>query len=206
MTDFDVVQAKKFFYSKDIKSAYEMFIKSEDYLYEAGLCALLLKDEKTAKKLWKKSQNISPASGFGLCVLDYIHLKTTKIPTFFQTRAQLEIYINLFIEHGLIEWAQNLVSCNECFVEANPESYKFISRVLFANGYFKLAIHFCKKSLDMFFCDPEALLILSQCQFLLGDLANSIESVNKILRFVPEYYPAQVFRNILIEESNKKRK
>ena len=58
----------------------------------------------------------------------------------------------------------------------------------------------------MFFCDPEALLILSQCQFLLGDLANSIESVNKILRFVPEYYPAQVFRNILIEESNKKRK
>ena len=45
MTDFDVVQAKKFFYSKDIKSAYEMFIKSEDYLYEAGLCALLLKDE-----------------------------------------------------------------------------------------------------------------------------------------------------------------
>ena len=28
----------------------------------------------------------------------------------------------------------------------NPESYKFIARVLFANGYFDVAITFCKKS------------------------------------------------------------
>ncbi|MBR2068733.1 MAG: hypothetical protein IJ877_03120 [Candidatus Gastranaerophilales bacterium] len=197
------LSAKDYFYKKDYKSALEEFKKEENY-YGAGLCSLLLCDTKNAQNFWSVNKNC-PASRWGLCILDYIQLKTDKIPTFFQTRAQLEVYLSLFIENNLIEWAQNIVSCCEFFFRANPESYKFIARALYANGYFQLAINFCKKSLRFFYSDPEAFLIMAQCQFLLADLAEALDSVNRTLAIAPSYYPAKLFRGILLEEIEKKR-
>ncbi|MBQ8475542.1 hypothetical protein IJ531_00610 [bacterium] len=195
--------AKDYFYQKDYKQALELFIKEDNY-YGAGLCSLLLCDTKKAHSYWTINKNC-PASKWGLCILDYIQLKTDKIPTFFQTRAQLEVYLSLFIENNLIEWAQNLVSCCEFFFKANPESYKFIGRALFAQGYFQLAIKFLKKSLRIFYSDPEAFLILSQCQFLLADTPEALDSVNRTLAIAPTYYPAKLFRNIILEDIEKKR-
>ena len=153
---------------------------------------------------WSINKNC-PASKWGLCILDFIQLKQEKLPTFFQTRAQLEVYLSLLIDNNLTEWAQNIVSCCDFFFKANPESYKFIARALFANGYFKLAIDFCKKSLRYFYSDPEAFLIMGQCQFLIADLGEALDSINRTLAIAPLYYPAKLFRNILLEEIEKKR-
>lgn len=204
MTCFEIATAKEYFYNKDYKKALDIFLKTNNN-YEAGLCYLLLKDEKKAKSFWLKEKKSSMACAFGLCILDFIHLKENKNAKFFQTRAFLEVYLNLFLENNLIEWAQNLISCCEYLYMANPETYKFIARSLFANGYFDLAITFCKKSLRLFYSDPEAFLILSQCQYLTGDLAEAIDSINRILNMVDDYYPAIIFRQILLEESEKKR-
>ena len=194
--------AKECFYNKDYNCALNLFIEESNY-YGAGLCSLLLCDTNKARKYWSLNKNC-PACKWGLFILDIIKLKKNGAPTFFQTRAQLEIYLSLLIENNLIEWAQNIVSCCDIFFKANPESYKFIARALYANGYFKLAISFCKKSLRYFYSDPEAFLILSQCQFLLADLGEALDSVNRILAITPTYYPAKLFRNIIVEEINKK--
>ena len=170
-----------------------------------GLCSLLMCNTKRARVFWSMNKNC-PASKWGLGVLDLIQLKKDKVPSFFQTRAQLEIYLNLFIENNLIEYAQNLVSCSDIFFKANPESYKFIARALYANGYFKLAIVFCKRSLRYFYSDPEAFLILAQCQLLLSDLGEALDSVNRTLAIAPAYYPAKLFRNIILEIIEKRRK
>ena len=193
--------AKDYFYNKDYKTALKLFLQNQNY-YGAGLCSLLLCNTKRAKIFWSINKNC-PASKWGLCILDYIQLKKGKLPTFFQTRAQLEVYLNLLIENNLIEWAQNIVSCSDLFFRANPESYKFIARVLYANGYFKLAIAFCKKSLRYFYSDPEAFLILAQCQFLLSDLGEALDSINRTLAIAPNYYPAKLFRNIVLENIKK---
>lgn len=203
MISENLKKARVLFYEKKFQEALQLFLK-EDALYEMGLCSLLLKDLKNAKKYWEKSKKSDPMANFGLCVLDFIDLKTKKIPTFFQTRAQLEIYLNLFLENNLIEWAQNLISCSDRFFEANPESYKFIARALFANGYFNLSITFCKKSLDIFYLDPEAMLILAQCYFLLGDLDDALNVVNKINSFIDDYYPARLFLGIVKDRIEKK--
>jgi len=200
----DLISAKDYFYNKDYKTALKLFLKDENY-YGAGLCSLLLCNTKRAKIFWSINRNC-PASKWGLCVLNFIQLKREKIPTFFQTRAQLEVYLNLLIENNLIEWAQNLISCSDILFKANPESYKFIARALYANGYFKLAISFCKKSLKFFYSDPEAFLIMGQCQFLLNDIAEALDSTNRTLAIAPKYYPAKLFRSILIDEIEKKRK
>ena len=199
----DLKSAKDYFYSKEYKTALRLFLKDENY-YGAGLCSLLLCNTKRAKIFWSINKNC-PASRWGLSVLSFIQLKKSKIPAFFQTRAQLEVYLNLFIENNLIDWAQNLVSCCDILFQANPESYKFIARALYANGYFQLAVNFCKKSLRYFYSDPEAFLIMSQCQFLLADLGEALDSVNRTLAIAPTYYPAKLFRNILLEEIQKKR-
>ena len=86
----------------------------------------------------------------------------------------------------------------------NPESYKFIARALFANGYFTLSITFCKKSLNLFYSDPEAFLILSQCHFLLGDLGEALDYVNRVNNMVSNYFPAILFEKIVRQEIAKK--
>lgn len=199
-----IKKAKEYFYEKKYKEALEIFDNCQE-LYYSGLCSLLLKDEIKAKDYFEKSCSYSPSSQWGLAVLDLIHLKRPKKrPTFFQTRAFLEIYISLFIENGLVEWTENLVSMCDTFYMSNPESYKFIARALFANGYFDLAITFCEKSLKLFYVDPEAFLILAQCHYLTGDLGEALDCVNRINALVSDYYPTILFRDILKKEIAKK--
>ena len=203
MTDTLDADAKRHFYRKEYDSALKLFMEAENY-YAVGLCSLLLGDKVSAEKYWRKKKDDCPASNFGLSVLKFIELKPAKIPTFFQTRAQLEIYLNLFIENGHIEWAENIISNCDNFYLSNPESYKFIARALFANGYFKLAITFCKKTVDIYYCDPEAFLILAQCYFLLGNLGEALDWINKTISMVPDYHPAKLLKDIVKKEIDKK--
>lgn len=203
MTTENIAKAKEYFYKKDYSRALELFI-IEKQNYEAGLCFLLLKDEAQAKKYWSKDKKQSPGCQFGLCVLRFINLDTSKLPSFFQTRAFLEVYLNLFLENDLVEWSENILSCSEYFIKSNPESFKFIARALFANGHLSLAVVFCKKSLQIFYADPEAFLILAQCQFLLNDLGEALDNINRINSLIDNYYPAILFKKIIQEEIVKK--
>lgn len=201
-----IQKAKKYFYQKEYKKAFDIFSNINDCYYESGLCALLLKDEKTALNYWEKNAKKCPGCAFGLCVLGFINLKPSKTPTFFQTRAQLEIFINLFLENELIDWAQNLIGYCDLLYRSNPESYKFIARALFSNGYFDTAIFFAKKTLKLHYFDPEAFLILAQCEFLLGNLGEALDVINKVNSMVSDYFPAKIFKMVIIEEMNKKTK
>lgn len=193
------------FYKKSYKKALDIFSKQKEY-YPAGMCSLLLGHPLAAERFWKRSKSYCPASNFGLCVLRMIKLQTDRQPSFFQTRAQLEIYINLFIENNLIEWAENLISCADFLYRSNPESYKFIARALYANGYFELAINFCKKSLNIFYSDPEALLIMSQCYYLLKNNGEALDIILRVLDIVPDYFPAIIFEKVIREEIKNKNK
>lgn len=187
--------AKDYFYKKNYKSALDIFSKQKNY-FAMGLCSLLLKNEKDAFKYWNMNKSC-PGCNFGLNCLNYINLKPGKIPSFFQTRAFLEIFLNLLLENNLIEWAQNFINCFDIFYKGNPESYKFIGRALFANGYCELSNTFLKKSLDIFYADPEAMLIMAQNYYILQDIDEAKEWINKIIQITPEYYPAKLFKDIL---------
>ena len=202
MINNNILNAKKYFYQRKYRLAFKFFSKEKDY-YSCGLCPLLLKKKHSAKKFWYYSKDKDPASDWGLCILNFIDLKPDRIPTFFQTRAQLETYLNIFIENNLLEWAQNLVSCADTLYYANPESYKFIARALYSSGYFELAITFCKKSLNVFYSDPEALLVMAQCYYLLNDIEKAEYCTNKILDITKNYYPAILFREIIEEKKRE---
>ena len=62
--------AKEYFYQKKYEPALEIF-RIENETYCAGLCSLLLRNEKDALKYWSMNKDC-PASQWGLCVLELI--------------------------------------------------------------------------------------------------------------------------------------
>ncbi len=205
MTTELINTAKQYFYKKEYQKALEIFAETKSN-YETGLCYLLLKNEKEALRYWIKNKRNCPASSWGICVLRLINQNTNIYTTFFQIRAFYEVYLNLFLENNYNEWAQNMINSCGILFRSNPEIYKFASRVLYSNGYFDLAIKFAKKSIQIFYSDPEAFLILSQCQYLIGDLGEALDSVNRVMNMNDSYYPAIIFQKVLKEEIEKKRK
>ncbi len=198
-------KAKELFYQGDYTKALELF-SAENSNYEAGLCALLLNDEENAKIFWTKDKDPDIATKWGLIILNIIHLKIKERPTFFQVRAFLEVYLNLFIQNKQLSWAENLISACDIFARSNPESYKFIARALFANGYLELSHKFLNESKKLFYCDPESHFIDSQAYFLEGKFEKALESINETLKSASEYYPAIEFKKIIEQKINPQAK
>jgi len=191
--------AKDLFYQKNYKEAQKLF-ENLDYKYEAGFCAFLSGDEIYAKNIWQRNNEPCLATSWGLIVLDLIKLKIKNRPTFFQVRAFLEVYLNLLIENGHLEWAENLISSCEILAQSNPETYKFIARVLFANKYYNLTHKFIDYSKNIFPLDPEALLIEAQTYFIEGEFEKAKESIIDTLSGAPQYHPALKFQKLIDEK------
>ncbi len=181
--------AKTLFYEKRYNEAFEIF-KNNKMPYEAGLCKLLTGDIERAKNIWQSVETPCIATNWGLIVLDLIKLKSIKPPCYFQIRSFLEVYLNLFIENGLVEYAENLISAYEIFSRVNFESCKFIARALFAHKYWELALEFIEKSRGICYPDPEALLIEAQCFHILCRPDKALKSLNELLEILPDYVPA----------------
>ena len=193
--------AKTLFYEKRYNEAFEIF-KNSEMLYEAGLCKLLIGDIERAKNIWGSSESRCIATNWGLIVIDLINLKSTKTPCYFQIRGFLEVYLNLFIENSLIEYAENLISAYEIFSRVNFESCKFIARALFAHEYWDLALEFVEKSREVCYPDPEALLIEAQCFHALKKYEKSLKSLEELLRILPDYNPAIELKNEIIRSQS----
>ena len=189
-----LTNAKTLFYNKRYEEAFELFLK-EKHLYGAGLCKLLLKDPKRAKKIWSSEKSPCLATSWGLIVLDLIKLKAVKSPTYLQVRAFYETYMNLFINSNLIEYAENLLSLYPFLFRSNFEVLKFTARVLWANRYYDLSLEFIDMIKEKNMFDPEALFIEAQIYLERREYSRALNAIDKILAQVPEYYPAVKFKN-----------
>lgn len=128
MNDIDF--ARFCFENKHYEKAKEIFLNN-NMLYEAGFCTLLSGNINSTKLIWNEIKDPGLAASWGLIILDIIEKKThTKKPKYFQTRAFLEVYLNLLIENELYDWADNIINAYKFFTEANGEVPKFIARVL----------------------------------------------------------------------------
>ena len=65
MNSLMIKKAREYFYQKKFSLAYDIFCEMPEYQYEAGLCVLLEKNIKEAKKIWKKMQKIVLRANLG---------------------------------------------------------------------------------------------------------------------------------------------
>ena len=186
-------QAVELFYKKDYIAAKKAFIELNE-TYEAGMCCLLLQDLKGARNYFEIKKEDCPASNFGLCMLNIIEDKNIPKIKYFQTRAFLEIFLNLFIENKLFDWAQKIINHYEDFTSVNIEAPKFIARVLNANNYNKTVHKLSKIAKEVCYYDAEIYYIDAKLCIAEKNYDEARKNIETCLSFAPEYYPVLMLK------------
>lgn len=181
--------AKNKFLSKDF--SVESFFKQNNYMLEYAYCKLLSGDMQTAKYEFIKLENIDFRANWGAKLIPFIERYVSKVPSYFQIRNFLEIDLDLLIRAGQPVFVENIINGADLFYSINPESYKFISRVMLNNGFNEIALYYLNKAKDKFYYDPEMHFMFANCYAKSGDIFSAKESIKNCLTILPEYFPAQ---------------
>lgn len=190
MLNSEIDAAKIFFANGLYEKSKEIFLNN-GMLYEAGLCSLLMRNLNSARLIWEASKDPCTGTVWGLAVLNIIEKKHFgKNPTYFQIRAFLEVYIALFIENELFDYADALINSCRSFISANSETPKFLARVLSSFGYNEMAYEFLEITFSINSCDPEAFYILAETKISESKFQEASEILKQALKITPEYYPA----------------
>jgi len=181
--------AKFCFENKHYDKAKELFLNN-NMLYEAGFSSLLNGNITSAKLIWKEIKDPCLATDWGLIVLDVIeHKPYTKAPKYFQTRAFLEVYINLFLENEFYDWTDEIINAYKFFTRSNNETPKFIARVLSFWGYYELVHEFCALAKRICYYDPEVHFIEAETYLIEENYKEAYDCIIEGIKIAPEYYP-----------------
>lgn len=158
--------------------------------YQQGLCELLQGNEYKARNLWYNAQENSVIQ-WAQTLYGFIHLRADRIPSYLQIRNYLEVDLGYLLKANQIEYAENLISCEDVMADINLETYKFIGRALFNNGYENLSVEFFMKSRDILPNDPEVYYHLAQYSFKVGSFRDVKLMAESCLDINKNYFPAK---------------
>lgn len=180
--------AKDRFLSGDF--SVESFFQQNDFMLEYGYCKLLSGDSNSAKSAFKTISKQDFRANWGEKLIQFIQGYVTTVPSYFQIRNFLEIDLNLLLNAGQPDFVESIINGADLFYSINPESYKFISRVMFFNDFTDVALYYLNKAKDKFYYDPEMHFMMANCYLKKGEKSLAKESINNCLSILPEYFPA----------------
>jgi len=181
--------AKNLFLSGDY--SVENYFQQNGYLLEYGYCKLLKGEVSNAKPVFKELARNDMRANWAGKVINFIEGYVLSIPSYFQIRNFLEIDLNLLIQAGRADYVENIINGADLFYSVNPESYKFIARVMLYNKFGEVAFQFLNRAKDKFYYDPELHLMLANCYIAMGDKVAAKKSINDCLMILPNYLPAK---------------
>lgn len=190
-------EAKTKFLSGDY--SVEDYLKQNDFVLEYAYCRLLQGDYIQAKNEFKKIKNKDLRADWALKLIQFIEHSVIDIPSYFQLRNFLEIDLNLLIRASLPDFVDDILAGADLFYSINPESYKFISRVMTNNNFSEIALFYLLKAKDKFYYDPEMHYMLANCYIKNNDKKSAIEALNNCLCILPQYLPAKKMLSQIIE-------
>lgn len=188
MTLDSYIEAKKEFLSGDFSS--EDFFKQNNYLLEYGYCRLLEGDVSAASAAFSQMADKDFRANWAEKLTKFIQGQIIDFPSYFQIRNFLEIDLNLLLQAGQAQFVENIIDCSNLFYSINPESYKFIARVMFNNDFVDVALYYLNKAKGKFYYDPEMHFMLANCYIKNGDKSKAKETLKNCLDVMPEYFPA----------------
>lgn len=184
--------AKIKFLEGDLFSA-ENFFMQNDCILEYAYCKLLEGCADEAKKAFLSIYKTDLRADWGRKLIQFIQGYVSDVPSYFQIRNFLEIDLNLLIKAGQPDYVENIINGADIFYSINPESYKFIARVMLNSGFQDVAIFYLNKAKDKFYNDPELHLMLANCYEKNGEIDKAKNSINVCLSILPDYFPAKKF-------------
>lgn len=183
------IEAKEKFLSGDY-SVSDFFLQN-GFVLEGGYCKLLSGDAQGAKQEFLKIFKTDFRADWGRKLIEFIEGDVNNVPTYFQIRNFLEIDLNLLLQAKQPQYVENVINGADLFYSVNPESYKFIARVMLNNDFPEVALYYLKKAKDKFYYDPEMHYMLAQCYVRQNEITKSKESLNSCLSILPNYFPAK---------------
>lgn len=169
----------------------EHFFKTNKHILELAYCELFNGNLENSKRLFAEISDKNPRAHWALRMIQFIERYVTFLPTYFEIRNFLEIDIHLLIKANKIDWVENIINGGDLFFSVNPESYKFIARVLMYDNYPKIAKLFLDKGLDNSYGDPELHIISAEYWLSVNNKKNATKALLNCLKIVPEYFPAK---------------
>jgi hypothetical protein len=169
----------------------EDFFRENNYRLEYAYCRLFAGDVKTAQFEFRKLEHLDFRADWGNKLTGFINCNVVNLPSYFQVRNFLEIDLNLLINARQPEYVENIINGADLFYSVNPESYKFISRVMLFNDYVDIALFYLLKAKEKFYYDPEMHFMLANCYIKNNDILLAKKSLINCLTILPEYYPAR---------------
>jgi tetratricopeptide (TPR) repeat protein len=158
--------------------------------YQAGFCELLQGKIDVAKDLWSNIPN-SEATSWGKSLIELLNLKFNSLPTFIQIRNHLECDIGYFIQAERLDFVENMVKSADILSSVNPETYKFIGKALFNNGFANLSIKYFLKGQKIVPQDAEIYYHLGQYSYLVGAFQEGKQILDQCLALNKYYVPAR---------------
>lgn len=187
--------AKDLFLSGDY--SVDNYFEQNNCLLEHAYCRLLSGDIAEAKKAFLENADSDLRADWGAKLIQFIEGYVETPPSYFQIRNFLEIDLNLLIKAGQADYVENIINGADIFYSINPESYKFISRVMLFNDFTEIALHYLNKAKDKFFYDPEMHYMLANCYYKKGEYPKARKAIANCLSILPEYYPAKKLLKML---------
>ena len=185
------LEAKNKFLAGDFASV-EKFFEQNNYALEYGYCKLFSGDFGWAKGIFGTIASNDFRADWAKSLIQFVEGYVAYPPSFFQIRNFLEIDLNLLIQAKRPEFVENILGGADIFYSVNPESYKFIARVMMFNDFLEVAIHYLLKAKDKFYYDPEMHFMLAQCYIKMSEFAMAKDSIRVCLSILPDYIPAKV--------------
>jgi hypothetical protein len=182
-------EAKEKFLSGDYSVS--EFFNQNGYVLEYAYCKLLSGDAQGAKVEFAKTAKNDFRADWGMKLIQFIEGYVENTPTYFQIRDFLEIDLNLLLQAKQPDYVENIINGADIFYSINPESYKFISRVMLNNDFAEVALYYLKKAKDKFYYDPEMHYMLANCYVRQGETQLAKDSLKNCLDILPEYFPAK---------------
>lgn len=170
----------------------EDFFKENNYQLEYGYCELLRGKVNNARKIFTPIREIDLRADWAYLFIQFMNNYIQFMPSYLQIRNFLEIDIGLLIKAGLSEAVENVINACDIFYRINPESYKFIARVLFNYNYPTLAKIFLNKGVENSYNDPELHFIYGKYHLLYKNDLLAKREFETCLNVLPDYYPAKM--------------
>lgn len=168
-----------------------VFFKENDCFLEFAYSLLLSGDISGAKDEFKKLSEFDFRANWAVKLIGIIEKKIRNIPSYFQVRNFLEIDLNLLLIAKQPEYVENIINTADFLYGINQESYKFISRVMYNNGFENVALYYLIKAKNKFYNDPEMHYLLASCYIKLNEIELAKKSLSSCLKIIPNYTPAQ---------------
>ncbi len=167
------------------------FFLENGYMLEYAY-SLLLDDNLTqAKQIFESLKEKDIRAHWACCLISFIEGEISEYPTYFEIRNFFEIDLNILISYYKGDYVEKILRYADFLFSVNPETYKFIGRVLYNNNMESQALFFLERAKCYFFHDPELHFLLGYIYYKKNDLLIAEKSLKDCLYVLPKYFPAE---------------